>query len=660
MRGIRIFSAVLLLISTAALAKPLALERQSARYTEPSLAVGTQHLVLCRAGQAYCGRLLRPLDPSGEVSGNIEIGFEFYPPAQGMAALAGVIVATEGGPGYATTASRASYLQLFEPLMDHRALLLVDNRGTGQSAALDCPRLQIEYPYTPEALAICGQSLGGSSDLYGSGLAADDLAAVLDSLGVERVDLYGDSYGSYFAQVFSGRHPERLRSLVLDGAYQVTGLSPWYPANAATIRYAFNTVCERAAACRTLPGASLDRLTGLAERLRQRPQTGLAPDGNGDLQETVVDPSTLMFIMVNAAYSRAIYRELDAAARALLEQNDALPLLRIAAETQGDYYGPVVDSLERFLSSALFVAVSCSDYPQIYDMTASPGVRRAQRDIAVALKQQQAPGLYAPFTVEEYAAMPLDYSLLDLCLDWPAPSAAYPPGQPVPPDAVFTDAPTLVLSGELDSVTAPPSGAAAAAQFANARQVLVANSFHVTALGDLDDCASTIVRRFVSTLATGSVTCTRSIPEVRTVPSFALRYSQLAPAVAETGNRVSQDQLRAVAAAVLSAGDVLGRWWVNYDGSGAGLRGGGFDYAASGDGYRFTLQELRFVQDLAVDGTIDWNTTTGAVAAQLAIDGDSIPRANLTITWNDKQPGAAVRVTGTIGGRKVAAHMAAP
>ena len=52
------------------------------------------------------------------------------------------IVATEGGPGYATTPSRGSYLQLFRPLLDRRDLLLVDNRGTGTSGAVRCPELQ--------------------------------------------------------------------------------------------------------------------------------------------------------------------------------------------------------------------------------------------------------------------------------------------------------------------------------------------------------------------------------------------------------------------------------------------------------------------------------------------------------------------------------------
>lgn len=46
--------------------------------------------------------------------------------------------------------------------------------------------------------------------------AADDLAAVLDAEGVQRCLVYGSSYGTYLAQVFGVRHPERVSTLVLD------------------------------------------------------------------------------------------------------------------------------------------------------------------------------------------------------------------------------------------------------------------------------------------------------------------------------------------------------------------------------------------------------------------------------------------------------------
>jgi len=54
----------------------------------------------------------------------------------------GALVATEGGPGYPATLSRQEYLDLFAPLLASHDFVLMDNRGTGQSGALDCPALQ--------------------------------------------------------------------------------------------------------------------------------------------------------------------------------------------------------------------------------------------------------------------------------------------------------------------------------------------------------------------------------------------------------------------------------------------------------------------------------------------------------------------------------------
>src|ERR1700676_1445799 len=109
-----------------------------------SLHVGSLTLHRCQGGRAYCGSIERALDPTGHVAGNITISFEFYPHTDGSQSPLEPIVATEGGPGYATTGSAGGYLALFAPLRDQRDVLFVDNRGTGTSQALNCPLLQAE------------------------------------------------------------------------------------------------------------------------------------------------------------------------------------------------------------------------------------------------------------------------------------------------------------------------------------------------------------------------------------------------------------------------------------------------------------------------------------------------------------------------------------
>src|SRR5262249_15516759 len=162
---------------------------------------------------ANCGAIIRALDPSGSTRETIKIGFQLYPHLSTSAPQLETIVAMEGGPGYPTTESRHSFIALFRPLMDRHDLLLVDHRGTGLSHALDCPLLQSEPNPQHDGVSACGDALGKTAYLYGTALAADDLAAVLDALGISQVDLYGDTYGTYFSQTFAVRHPQKLRAV---------------------------------------------------------------------------------------------------------------------------------------------------------------------------------------------------------------------------------------------------------------------------------------------------------------------------------------------------------------------------------------------------------------------------------------------------------------
>ena len=621
--------------------------------TVPSaIQVGSLTLRHCGPEPRYCGSIPRALDPSGVVPGTLAIHFEFYPHSDVTQPMLETIVAVEGGPGYATTGSRDGYLGLFAPLRDRRDMLLVNLRGTGNSGALDCPALQAESTALPTGVRACGAQLGDTAYFYGSGLAADDVAAVLDALAIPLIDLYGDSYGTFFSQTFAGRHPDRLRALVLDSAYPPVGQSPWYPEIAPTAHFAFNAACRRSATCRDLPGTSMQRISQLAEALRTQPFTGWARDGNGVLHQTRADATNLDYLVVSNGTTSVVYRELDAAARAYLEQGNSAPLMRLLAENRiVSASGPAQPA---DYSEALFLAVSCSDYPQIYDMTVAPGARRLQRNRSVRSEEQTHPKVYEPFTVPEFAAMPLDTSVLNLCLDWPAPAVApYPPGQPVPPHAQFTDAPVLVLSGDLDSLTPALQGKHSAGLFSHGRQVIVQNSFHVTAVGDEDNCASILVQRFVRELDPGDTSCAQHIAEVHLVPRFAAQAADLDPASPLPGNAGTDHDLRVAAAAVYTIGDTSG--------SGVGLRGGTFQYTSPSNLTYFTLNQLQWVEDVVVSGKMTWDYNyPGSVTADVTLAGPGEESGQLFVTWDSRIPDARTTLTGNIGGRKIAAQMYAP
>lgn len=246
-----------------------------------SLSVGGVTLHHCDTPAPWCGTLPRVLDPAGAVAGTLGIYFEYWPHTGGGAA-AGTLVATEGGPGFPATESRGEYLALFEPLRERYNVLIMDNRGTGRSEALDCHALQEANALTEANIGACGRSLGARAALYSTALAADDLAALLEALGIERVALYGDSYGTYFSQVFTLRHPQKLRALVLDGAYPLEGPDyPWYPHYAPAMREKFDRACERSPECSTLQGSSLEHIAPALQSLREKPFPARVRLGDG-------------------------------------------------------------------------------------------------------------------------------------------------------------------------------------------------------------------------------------------------------------------------------------------------------------------------------------------------------------------------------------------
>ena len=207
---------------------------------------------------AWCGSTRVPLDYADPSAGRITVGFGWVP-ASGRSV--GTVVAMEGGPGYPSTGTAPDFLDMIGPLHADHDLLLVDARGSGRSTPMDCAPLQAYGGSTATdhfraLVRACADQLDhtwqrpdGSwvqaADLFGTANVARDLAGVVTAMGLGRVDLYGDSYGSWFAQVFTARYPQLLRSVTLDSTYEVRDLDPWYLTSVQTARTAFDAACAR-------------------------------------------------------------------------------------------------------------------------------------------------------------------------------------------------------------------------------------------------------------------------------------------------------------------------------------------------------------------------------------------------------------------------------
>lgn len=560
-------------------------------------------MVLAAGVQAWCGELARPWDPTNPSVGSLKVGFVLVAPEGTVPSRvpARAIVAIEGGPGYASTESAQTYTDMLLPMLTDRVLVVMDARGTGGSAAISCPALDNGTLEWSEAVAACGKRLGQRVGLYSSALAADDLAALLEALGFQTVDVYGDSYGTFLAQVFAGRHHDRVRSLVLDGAYPVVGESAWYPTQGPALRLALDRVCQRSPACSQADSATLGRLTAVLAKVRAKAIQVRAPGSDGRFHRVRIDAPSLVELAFNGTYNTPVYRGLDASLGAALK-GDFLPLGRLMAETL--YSAGSADPVNVY-SLGQATAVSCHDYPQLFAMDASLERRREQYRVGVQQMIEADPGLYGPFTIREY--LDSNWAEQSSCLTWPTldPDPARQPG----PIGGYPDVPTLVISGDLDTITTAAEGELVAAQFPEAQHLIVANGLHVNAMGDPTSCAATAVRSFLADSA-NQVTHSCALPAIRTARSYA-RTSTAMPLDAAVQQTVE---------------DAFDRALQTYGTSGLGLRGGSWK-SKGWPSTRITLTNYRLYGDLPVSGKVTWNAGTGSVAASVRIAGRGKDRA---------------------------------
>ena len=542
--------------------------------TGRTIKVGTQTLTECKPGSTtYCGTFAVPLDYTDPGGPKIKIAYVWYP-ATSPGVPTGTVVPVEGGPGYPSALSvKGGYQVMYGPLLAHWNMLAIDLRGTGLSANLDCPELQnftgqASGPVFNAVVASCAKSLNHrwknpngtyvhASDLFTSALAANDMAAIIEALGIKKVDLYGDSYGSFFAQTFASRYPGLIRSVVLDSTYETQDLDPWYRSSLDNMPANYDNACSRSPACaEQAPDGAWSDIEALAVRLRQAPITGDVPGPNGVVGPVTMNVVGLVDLTNDGAGDPDIYRDLDAAARALLTHGDPDPLLRLYAERtafQENYF----NTPSTVYSGELYLAVSCLDYPQLYDMHASEAVRSAELAQAVAALPAST---FAPFTTQEWLAQDQNTEAYTACLAWPAPIEAVPPtiGQPLLPKSI----PVLILGGEFDTWTPPSDVPKVIAELGgHTRFIELANSTHVVGEDDTK-CGDDLVREFVGAPSPGQVECIvrspgRAHPQrgcLRPIPG----RRPAAPSRAQ--ERRVKALLRLGAAAVATAGDAVARY----------------------------------------------------------------------------------------------------
>ena len=579
-----------------------------------------------------CGTVPVPLDRANPAAGTIDIAYALVPHSDTSRPSLGTVVPNPGGPGGSASGFAGVYLKAFAPLRARRDLLLIDVRGTGQSGPLTCPTLTAQAARDPlsldeRALArLCGADLGARAALYDTAAAADDIDAVRAALGLDKLDLWGDSYGTFLMPVYAARHPDHVRSIVLDGAFPITE-DPWGRDEVRAARRVIGLVCRRTHRC---SGARvLSQLGWLAGRLRRHPVHFSAHSPIGAVRLTVGERelANLGFGFGDPRVFGLLPAAVDAARRgdfALLKRMTAV--FRIG-EARRFFSDPSVSSI------AVAVAVECHDYPRPYSVADPVAQRRAEYERGLAALD---PGQFRPFSASAWLNTDIDAG--PKCLDWPVDPTAGSPlrGLRLP------DVPVLVQSGDLDTNTPIEQGRPAAAQFRHSIFAVVANAGHTP---DLHPCGVAMALDFIRHLKTNRDRCRHAGRPPQVVGRPALRAAQLPLARVHAAVPVR----RAVAVALATLADE--RALVAYsDLSGTldALRGG--TYVVGQDRVRFV--GARVVTDATANGT--QKNDRGATLTRLSLRGHGVPPARLTLLSN----GNTTRVTGTVAGRRVALRVA--
>ncbi len=421
---------------------------------------------------------------------------------------------------------------------------------------------------------------------------------------------------------------------------------------------AFDAACSRSPACaQAAPGPAWERVVALAERLRAGPVSGVVPGPDGAIEKVSMDAVGLVDLINDAAGDPHIYRELDAAARALLDAGDPAPLLRLYAQRLAedeDYFGlPVQRILGRAVPGGLLPRLSAA----VQHERQPPGPRAASSR-PPRRRSRRAPS--ARSTTAEWIAQNQNTEAYTACLDWPSPTVAQPPIDRQPPLLPAT-LPVLVLGGELDTWTPPAGVPEGARRDRRPRALHRARQLHPRGRRGRHRCGgSTLVqrvRRRSAALESLDASCAAACPPIHTVGTYADPLAEEPPLHAAPARR---------AAPPTSAGGRGRRHRRRRDRalrgrskprSTSGLAGG--TVKASHGGAVLTLHGDRLIPEVAVSGTVTLTPAADQTTAQtVAGDPDRqgarhAPRLlhGVVDDRRRRRPGAARRQRGQPAGR---------
>jgi pimeloyl-ACP methyl ester carboxylesterase len=457
-------------------------------------AAGTLALAPCRLEHPYglgsvaarCGRLAVAENPEEPGGRQVQLAVAVVP-AVSARPRPDPLFLLAGGPGQGARETFAGLIGALAGVRRERDIVLVDQRGTGDSNRLGCdfPIDTMEIDESParlrELAAQCLATLPGDARFYTTSVAVRDLDAVRAALGYERINLYGGSYGTRVAQHYVRRYPEHARSVILDGVVEPSlALGPSMALDAeAALRAAFARCAADPHCGRRYPEISAE-FDALRAQLARGPVSVRLPD------PVTAEPREIAFSAGHLAL----------AARLLIYSDETAALLPLAIHEARakDNLAPLAAQaemvrrqLEGTMAYGMHNAVVCSEDLPFLD---PESVDRTALD-------------------RSFLGSAMLDALLAMCEVWPRGVVDADLKQPL-----HSTVPALLMSGEFDPVTPPAWAAAAAAGFADHAQVVFRGQGH----GQLGlVCAQSLMRRFLDAgtaagLDTGCVDLVEAAP----------------------------------------------------------------------------------------------------------------------------------------------------
>ncbi|MFW6094308.1 MAG: alpha/beta hydrolase [Pseudomonadota bacterium] len=416
---------------------------------------------------AQCGRLEVAEDPDEPAGRVIEL-FVARVPALAKEPRDDALTVINGGPGASSVSLYVDMKAAFSGIRRNRDIVVVDQRGTGRSAPLDCPEMQImgAAPAPGElgrATRQCLEATEQDPRFYTTSFAVDDLERVREALGYAAWNLYGVSYGTRVAQEYLRRYPASVRTAILDGVVPPDqALGPDLAVNAQATLDALLARCAGDTACAAAFPDLEAQFRRLARRLEASP-----------VALTLPHPVTARRRSMKLSYG---HLALTVRMSSYAPETAALIPVMIREAVEHDNFRPIASQALRLehelaetMAFGMHNSVVCSEDVPFYP---EPEVLRGTlRETYLGAAQVEA--------------------LRAICRVWPRgrrePAARAP---------LRAEHPVLLLSGEHDPITPPAYARRAAQTLPNSRHLLAPGQGHgVVGRG----CMPWLVSGFVGT-----------------------------------------------------------------------------------------------------------------------------------------------------------------